>query len=174
MLSALNCFRHTIYFPFRTFLCGDFPFSCYICFMSTVALIIEVTARDVSRYYTQSNTYSARQSAQKLVGERQGNERIDITKKWHTVSLRRNHSVKTDRWFRAKNRRNCKRLPIVLKGNRSFTTSYLKTPLVLFDLFLPFACIGFVFFYLTFTMRYIGLSHVKCRFYDQWSSENFR
>jgi len=151
--ELLSTFTSRLSGAFRS---GDSRIFLLYLFTSTVALITEVTARDVSRYYTQSNTYIARQSAQKLVGQRQGNERMDITKKWRTVSLRWNHSVKTDRRFRAKNRRNCTRLPIALKGNRSFTTSYLKTSLVLFDLFLPFACIGFAFlsdFYNTFLLE---------------------
>lgn len=122
----------------------------------------------MGRHYTQSNTYIARQSQHKSPsGVRQEGTRGDGYYEEMTYRLvpPKNHSTKTDRWFRAKNRRNCKRLPIALKGNRSFTTSCLKTPLVLFDLFSQFACIGFAFlsdFYNAFSIR---LSHVKCRFY---------
>lgn len=99
-----------------------------------------------------------------LSWEKKGNERIDITRKWRIASLK--PFVKTDRWFRAKNCRNCYRLPIALKGNRNFATSCLKTLLALFDLF-SLVHIAYMFSYLIF--RYLIFRTrqiiIKCQFY---------
>lgn len=95
-----------------------------ISLMSTVARLQKLQAQNASLYSTHSEIRISYDSQHKSpLGERKGNGEDGYYEKMTYRLVLSKPFVKTHRWFRAKNRRNCSRLSaIVLKGNRSFAT----------------------------------------------------